>query len=188
MANEREHRGEIQASTLPGGDFDLFCRQLLEEGLCYDQLSEDELDKVGVITSIKLHDYPQREGRWISLHFRESLESLAKTRRKRVEGFIRQIGADLNRLSERLMEDLGDVDMIYGLTQVSAKWGGNHGFVTKLFTEDPEIIRKHCLSITGLPPQTNDKAPLTLFAISRNGLIGEFYGDGPSAPKEPVGI
>lgn len=186
MAIERRNREDIQDSTLPVADFDSFCKELLEEGLGYDELSDDEIDKVGVITSIKLHEYPQREGRWISLHFRESLGSLAKSRRKRAEDFIGQIGADLNKLSKRLQEDLGDVDMIYGLTQVSAKWGGNHGFVTKLFTEDPEIVRKHCDSITGLPPQTNNKAPLTLFAIGRNELIREYSGSGRSAPKALV--
>lgn len=186
MARERQHREDIQDSTLPVGDFDLFCEGLYQEGLAYDQLSGDEIDKVGVITSIKLHDYPRREGRWISLHFRESLESLAKTRLKRAEDFIRQIGADLHNLSERLLGDLKDVDMIYGLTQLSASWGERHSFTTKQFTPDLEITRNHCESIIGLPLRTNDKAPLTLFAIGRNELIGEFYGDGPSAPKEPV--
>lgn len=186
MAREREHRGEICASTLPVADFDLFCKELLEEGIGYDQLSEDEIDKVGVITSIKLHEYSDREGRWVSLHFRESLGSLAKSPRKRAEDFIRQIGVDLNKLSKRLQGDLGDVDMIYGLTQVSAKWGGNHGFVTKLFTADPEIVRNHCDSITGLPPQTNNKAPLTLFSIDRDALIREYSEGGRSAPKASV--
>ncbi len=186
MVRERQHREDIQASTLPVADFDLFCEGLYKEGLGYDQLREEEIDKVGVITSIKLHDYSQRDGRWISLHFRESLESLAKTRLRRAEDFIRQIGADLHRLSERLLGDLGDVDMIYGLTQLSASWGERHSFTTEQFTPDPEVTRNHCESIIGLPPQTNDKAPLTLFAIGRDVLIGEFYGDGPSAPKAPV--
>jgi hypothetical protein len=183
MANERKHTGELKDSTLPIADFNSFCEELYSEGLGYDQLSEDELDKVGVITSIKLHDYPDREGRWISLHFRESLDPMAKDRFTWAKGFIRQIGADLNRLSKRLLGDLKDVEMIYGLTQVSAKWGENHGFVTKHFTEDPEIVRNHCQSITGLPPQTNDKAPLTLFVISRDALIEEYRDGGRSAPK-----
>lgn len=125
MARERIHTEDIKESNLPVPSLKEFCGGLYEEGLNYDRLSENELDKVGVITSIVLHDYPQGEGRWVSLHFRESLESLAKTRLKRAEDFIRQIGADLNRLAERLFGDLGDVDMIYGLTQLSASWGGS---------------------------------------------------------------
>lgn len=190
MVREREHRGEIQESDLPGGDFDLFCEGLYQEGLAYDQLKKDTKDikKVGEHASILLHDYPDREGRWISLHFREGLESFIEGKMKlgRARVFHNQIGADLNRLSERLLGDFGDVDMIYGLSQVSASWGERHSFTTKQFTPDLEITRNHCESIIGLPPQTNDKAPLTLFAIGRNELIGEFYGDGPSAPKEPV--
>ena len=104
----------------------------------------------------------------------------------RVRDFHKQIGADLNRLSERLLGDLGDVDTIYGLSQVSANWGGNHSFKTRTFSKHPAVISWHVQSITGLPPQTNDQSPLTLFAIGRDDLIGEFYGDGPSAPKEPV--
>lgn len=188
MARERQHRADIQAETLPVADFDSFCRQLLEEGLGYDELPEGKVVQVGKHTSILLHHYPQKEGRWVSLHFREGLESSTEGKMKlgRVRDFHKQIGADLQSLSKRLLEDFGDVDMIYGLTQVSANWGGNRGFDTRQFTKDPEIIRKHVQSITGMPPQTNDKAPLTLFAIGRNELFGEFYGDGPSAPKEPV--
>ena len=185
MAREREHRGEIQASTLPGGDFDLFCTELYLEGLAYGKLSPEIIEKVGVHTSIRLHNHPQGGGRWASIHYREGLASFTEGKMNlgRVRGFHKQIGADLNRLSERLLGDLGDVDMIYGLSQVSANWGGGHSFTTRTFSKHPTVISWHIQSITGLPPLTNSQVPLTLFAISRDALIGEFYGDGPSAPK-----
>jgi hypothetical protein len=189
VAREREHRGEIQASTLPGGDFNLFCTELYLEGLAYGKLPPEIIEKVGVHTSIRLHNHSQGGGRWASIHYREGLESFIEGKMKlgRVRDFHEQIGADLNCLSKKLLGDLGDVDMVYGLSQVSANWGGNHSFKTQTFSKHPAVISWHIQSITGLPPQTNGKAPLTLFAISRDDLIGEFYGDGPSAPKEPIG-
>lgn len=189
MTKERKHTGEIQATTLPVPDFNAFCGELYKEGLAYNHLREDEVEKAGTITSILLHDYPEREGRWISLHFRESLESLAniKTPVARAKAFLINLGEDLHLLSERLAEDLGDVDMIYGLTQLSASWGRRHGFTTVQFTPDPEVIRNHCLSITGMPPQTNDQAPLTLFSFERKAFIQEFYIEDSDNPKAPEG-
>lgn len=78
MVSERELTGEVQASTLPVPDFNAFCKQLFNEGLDYDQLPEGIVETVGTHTSIVLHDYPEREGRWMSIHFRENLESLAR--------------------------------------------------------------------------------------------------------------
>ena len=187
MANERKHTGESRVPYPVRGFFG-FCKHLYEEGLGYDKLPEEQVKIIGKHTSILLHDYPHRKGRWISLHFREGLESFTEGKMKlgMVRDFRNQIGADLNCLSKKLLGDLGDVDMVYGLSQVSAEWGGNHGFTTKLVTKDPEFIRTHCESITGLPPQTNNQPPLTLFSISRDALIGEYYGNGRSAPKAPV--
>ena len=176
MGKERELT-ESQVQNLPVSDFNSFCEQLYAEGLDYNRLPEGSVEQVGKITSILLHGYPGKGGRWISIHFRESLGSLgsSKTLRARARDFLINLGADLHILAERLKEDLRDVDMIYGLTQLSAAWGENHGFSTKKFTQDPEITRSHCESITGLPPQTNDKAPLTLFAIGRDVFIEEFH-------------
>jgi len=193
VAREREHRGEIQESDLPVPNFNLFCTELYLEGLAYGKLPPEIIEKVGVHTSIRLHNHSQGGGRWASIHYREGLKSFTEGEMKhsRVREFHEQIGADLNRLSERLLGDLGDVDMIYGLSQVSANWGGKHSFKTRTFSKHPAVISWHIQSITGLPTQTNGKAPLTLFAIGRDDLIGEFYGDGPSAPKalvaDPVG-
>ncbi|MCL4418945.1 hypothetical protein M1146_02455 [Patescibacteria group bacterium] len=176
MAKE-DQPGKSQALALPVADFDLFCKQLLEEGLGYDQLPQEIVEKVGTHTSILLHDYPQRDGRWVSIHYREGLESLAgiETSLGRGKAFLTNLANDLHLLSERLEGDLRDVDMIYGLSQVSASWGGNHGFSTEKFTDDPEIIRRHIQSITGLPPQTNDQAPLTLFVIGREVFLRHFH-------------
>ena len=125
-----------------------------------------------------MHNHSQGGGRWASIHYREGLESFTegKMKHSRVREFHEQIGADLNKLSERLLGDLEDVDMIYGLSQVSANWGGNHSFKTRPFSKQPAVISWHIQSITGLPPRTNHQSPLTLFAISRDALIGEFYG------------
>lgn len=177
MVRERKHTGEPRALPLPvRGNYE-FCKQLYEEGLGYNQLPREIVERVGTNTSFLLHDYPQREGRWISIHFREGLKSFdnGKTPRARAEDFLTNLGADLYFLAERLLEDLGDVDMIYGLSQVSAKWGKKHSFGTKLVTEDPEFIRMHIQSIKDLPSQTNGQAPLTRFAIGREAFIQEFY-------------
>lgn len=185
MARERKHAGEIQATTLPVPDFNAFCGELYKEGLAYNQLPTEKVEKVGVHTSILLHDYPEREGRWISIHYREGLESLAdkETQLAWAKAFLINLGADLHLLSVRLVGDLRDVDMIYGLTQLSASWGRRHGFTTVQFTPDPEVIRNHCLSITGMPPQTNDQAPLTLFSFERKAFIQEFYRERSGALK-----
>lgn len=177
MAKEHKHTGEPRALLLPVRGFYEFCKQLYEEGLGYNQLPQEIVERVGTNTSFLLHDYSQREGRWISIHFREGLESLAdnETQLAWTKAFLINLGADLYFLAEMLVGDLRDVDMIYGLSQVSAKWGKKHSFGTKLVTEDPEFIRMHIQSIKGLPPQTNGQAPLTRFAIGREAFIQEFY-------------
>ena len=116
MVKERKLTGEFQALTLPVPDFNSFCQQLFDEGLGYDQLPPTKVEKAGTHTSILLHDYSGREGRWISIHFRESLESLVniKTSVARAKAFLINLGDDLHLLAERLAEELRDVDMIYG--------------------------------------------------------------------------
>ena len=116
MVKERKLTGEFQALTLPVPDFNSFCQQLFDEGLGYDQLPPTKVEKAGTHTSFLLHDYPDQPGRWISIHFRENLESLVniKTSVARAKAFLINLGDDLHLLAERLAEELRDVDMIYG--------------------------------------------------------------------------
>lgn len=106
--------------------------------------------------------------------------------------FLYNLRDDLHLLAKRWAEDLGDVDMIYGLTQLSASWGRRHGFTTSQFTPDPEVTINHRQSITGLPPQINDKTPLTLFVFEREAFIRKFYIEDATAinlesrPRENV--
>ncbi len=190
MAREREHSGEIQESTLPVRNFRLFCEQLYLEGLAYDKFPLGIFEKAGVHTSIRLHDHPQGNGRWASIHYREGLELLTdnKTQFAWGKAFLKNIAEDLHLLSERLTGDLRDVDIIYGLSQVSAKWGGNHGFTTQPFSNHPAVIEWHIRSIAGMPPQTNGQAPLTLFAIGRETFLQHFHKVSKAPVADAVGI
>lgn len=155
----------------------IFCEELYEEGLAYDELPQDEVKKLGTHTSIVLHNYPDGTGRWASIHYRENLGQLAKIAKPaaRARAFLMNLSVDLHLLAERLLKDLRDVRMIYGLTHLSASWGNRHSFTTEEFTPDPEKIRTHRQSITGLPSHINDQAPLTLFSIERETFIREFH-------------
>lgn len=190
----KEHQpGGIEESRLPLPNFKLFCEQLYFEGLAYSKLLPEIFEKVGVHTSIRLHNHPQGDGRWASIHYREGLESLAdnKTQFAWGKAFLKNIAKDLHLLSKRLTGDLRDVDMIYGLSHVSANWGGNHGFKTQPFSKHPTVIEWHIQSIAGMPPQTNDQAPLTLFIIDREEFIRQYHREDSNDIKalvsDPVG-
>lgn len=173
--------------SLPEGDFKSFCWGLLDEGIRYNQLPSDKVAKVGSHVGFLLHDLPDGKGRWISIHFRENLDSLQKfTGLDRAKAFLINLREDLRLLAERLAKELKDVRVIYGLSQLSAKWGENHGFKTAEYTPDPEILRAHCESIGFLSPQMNNPS-LTLFSFGRKGFIREFLkGSKPASVPEPV--
>jgi len=185
----KEHQPcTIQESGLPVPNFNLFCTLLFYEGIVYDDIPKGEVEIVGTHTSIVLHPYPKVDRRWASIHYRENLQSLTDIEGLAgVRAFDEKIAVDLHLLGQRLIGDLTDVDMVYGLSQVSASWGRNHRFITKQFTKDPKIIRRHLESIKGLPPKLKDKTPpLTLFAIERAELLAEFHNRDFRKPKASV--
>ncbi|KKR51031.1 MAG: hypothetical protein UT84_C0003G0026 [Candidatus Curtissbacteria bacterium GW2011_GWA1_40_16] len=188
MAKEQGVIGDPRAIDLPVQGFDAFCKQLLAEGINYDRLPPEQVEVVGTNTSILLHEYTQRAGRWISLHFRENLEPLAevKTPVARAKAFLTNLGEDLHLLAGRLTGELSDVHMIYGLTQLSASWGRRHGFTTVQFTPDPEVTRNHRQSITDRPPQINDQTPLTLFLFEREPFVKRFLRENPNTPEVSI--
>lgn len=160
-----------------GAEFFSFCQGLYDENIDYGALPSDRVERVGTHTSIVLHNFQGGLGRWASIHYRENLELLTNGQLGQIAmaaAFLRNLGADLHLLAERLRRGLRDVGTIYGLTHLSPSWGRRHAFTTVEYTSDPEKVRTHLKAIKGLPPEINGRT-LTLFASEREAFIREFH-------------
>ena len=117
----------------------------------------------------------------ISIHFREKLGELKNLDLqpiKLMKHFLTNIKTDLNNLATNLQNDerLKKINEIWGLCSLSARWGERHGFKTYEFTNDPELIKLHDLTIEGVPKldELTIPQPLTLFHHTKESFIREF--------------
>ena len=150
--------------------------KLFLEGLHYEEIKE-YATTVGVHLSFVLH----RESQIISIHFREGLEELEKYKNKPIKmmkKFLGNIQGDLRQLALMLEEDskLLSVKEIWGLCNLSARWGERHGFITKTWSNNLKKIAKFEQSITGKPSIDNlaINQPLYLFFHNRDSFKAEF--------------
>ena len=169
-----------EALGLPKLDLRFLGRLLFDEGCNYNQLPPDQVQKVGTYTSFVLHDLADGMGQWISIHYRENLDRLnyIGSSVNKAKAFLKAIGEDLDRLARILKEEsnLNNVRMIFGLTTLSAAWGGRHGFDTVHFTNNPELIRRHFASMAeNSAKDINGSKSLTLFSITPARFIEKFF-------------
>lgn len=151
-------------------------KKLFLEGMLYEGL-KNNTTVVGTHLSFILH----REGRAISIHFREGLEELEKYKDrpiKMMKKFLGNLREDLGELASMLEEDpkLFKVKEIWGLCNLSARWGERHGFITKIWSKNPKKITKYEQSIMGKPSVGNLalNQPLYLFFHNRDSFRSEF--------------
>ena len=151
-------------------------KTLFFEGLRYDELKQNTI-VVGSHLSFMLH----HEGHAISLHFREGLEGLKKYKDepiKMMKKFLGNIQDDLGQLASMLKEDprLISVKEVWGLCNLSARWGERHGFITKVWSKNPKKIAVFEQSITGKPQVANFEIsqPLYLFFHNKDTFRSEF--------------
>ena len=151
-------------------------KQLFVEGVLYEELKQNATI-VGAHLSFMLH----RKGRIASIHFREGLEELEKYKDrpiKMMKEFLGNIRGDLGQLALMLDEDprLLNVKEIWGLCNLSARWGERHGFITKTWSKSSEKIAKFEQSIME-KPNIDGMAlnqPLSLFIHNRDSFKSEF--------------
>jgi hypothetical protein len=151
-------------------------KQLFVEGMLYQELKQNATI-IGTHLSFMLH----RKGRIVSIHFREGLEELEKYKDrpiKMMKEFLGNIRGDLGQLALMLDEDprLLNVKEIWGLCNLSARWGERHGFITKTWSRSSEKIAKFEQSIMG-KPNIDGMAlnqPLSLFIHNRDNFKSEF--------------
>ncbi len=151
-------------------------KQLFVEGMLYQELKQNATI-VGTHLSFMLH----RRGRIVSIHFREGLEELEKYKDrpiKMMKEFLGNIQEDLGQLALMLDEDprLLNVKEIWGLCNLSARWGERHGFITKIWSRNLEKIAKFEQSIKGKPnlDRMALNQPLSLFMHKRDSFRLEF--------------
>ena len=151
-------------------------KTLFIEGLYYDKLKQNAI-VVGSHLSFMLH----HEGQIISIHFREGLERLKKYKDEPIQmmkKFLGNIQDDLGQLASMLKEDpqLISVKEIWGLCNLSARWGERHGFITKVWSNNPKKIAVFEQSITGKPQVANFEInqPLSLFFHNKDTFRSEF--------------
>jgi hypothetical protein len=151
-------------------------KQLFVEGMLYQELKQNATI-IGTHLSFMLH----RKGRIVSIHFREGLEELEKYKDrpiKMMKEFLGNIRGDLGQLALMLDEDprLLNVKEIWGLCNLSARWGERHGFITKTWSRSSEKIAKFEQSIME-KPNIDGMAlnqPLSLFIHNRDSFKSEF--------------
>ena len=154
----------------------IFGKKLFLEGMYYEELKQN-ITVVGTHLSFVLH----RGGQEISIHFREGLEELEKYKDrpiKMMKKFLGNLQEDLGELASMLEEDpkLLKVKEIWGLCNLSARWGERHGFITKIWSRNPKKITKYEQSVTGRPSVGNLalNQPLYLFFHNRDSFRSEF--------------
>ena len=154
----------------------VFGKKLFLEGIHYEELRQNTT-AVGTHLSFILH----HGGRTISIHFREGLEELEKYKDrpvKMMKEFLGNLREDLGQLASMLEENskLLKVKEIWGLCNLSARWGERHGFITKIWSRSPKKITKYELSIMGKPSVGGLalNQPLYLFFHTRNSFRSEF--------------
>lgn len=151
-------------------------KKLYHEGMSYEKLKQNATT-VGTHLSFIL----LREGRAISIHFREGLEELEKYKGrpfKTMKKFLRNLREDLGKLASKLEEEprLFNVKEIWGLCNLSARWGERHGFITKIWSRNRKKVAKFEQSIVGKPDVGSlaSNQPLCLFFHNRDSFRLEF--------------
>ena len=172
----KEHEVLLAGNTDLSNNEKALGDKLFFEGVLYDEIKQNAV-KVGTHLSFLIH----RGGQEISIHFREGLEELNKYKNRPIKvmkKFLENIEDDLGQLASMLEKDslLINVEEIWGLCNLSARWGERHGFITKMWSMDVKKITKFEQSITGKPsvgklalPQ-----PLNLFFHRKDTFISEF--------------
>ncbi|MEK7633892.1 MAG: hypothetical protein AAB437_03545 [Patescibacteria group bacterium] len=105
---------------------------------------------------------------FISIHFRSGLKELTKGS---LMNAGRMLLINLEKDFEKLVKEfednpkLKDVSLIIGLTDLSEKWGRNHGFSTIAYSHDTTLLNLHNESL-GIPSR-QPKTQLTLFWMTK---------------------
>lgn len=154
----------------------MFGKKLFLEGMLYEELKQNTT-KVGTHLSFMIHS----GGKVVSIHFREGLEELEEYKDqpiKMMKKFLGNIREDLGQLASMLEEDsrLFNVKEIWGLCNLSARWGKRHGFITKTWSRNRDKVAKFEQSITGKPniDSLAISQPLSLFIHNRDSFRSEF--------------
>jgi hypothetical protein len=133
-------------------------------------------------------------GSGLHIHFRRNLDQIkpddSKSDIELARAFSDEIGADLSRLSELLSNKdprFEKVETIIGLCGLGAAWGRKHGWETKLYTQDPILIKLHESTIENKPINTQPNK-LTIFTITREQHIQYFPPPAGSLLGHSVGV
>ena len=163
--------------------------RLLKEGLEYNRLKFLKpkmfmTPKGSNHLNYVIHD--EQIPPFISIHFRSGLKKLAPLELiKRWKEFNKNLQIDFFALVQEFTNNpkLKDVKLIYGLTNLPAKWGKKYGgFSTATYSDDPNILALHGASIAGMNVDTTS-GPLTLFWMTKEKLF-ETFGK-PVGEKSP---
>jgi len=154
---------------------------LFAEALRYRELAESGMIvALDNFTSYRVHPPFEGIGKLVSIHFRVHMDELKGKAKLMQKAFLfaKGVGEDLRHLAVLLNGDLKseNIGMICGLTEDLFKaWGERNGFRTVLYTNDPELIRKHNQTIADDPHETPDRLnPLHVFSFDAGGFIKRF--------------
>lgn len=148
----------------------------IQPEVLYTLRTAEAEDELSTHTSFVFHISPQW-GEIITIHFRENLPKLFDivSEWDRRKAFLGALQLDFDRLARISQQEiLRGVQMIVGLTHLSAKWGERHGFTTVTYSKERNQIIAHLASI-GLPFQ-GKLPPLTTFIHQTHTFIDEFLG------------